>query len=340
MARSVAGRGVLTYLAARQATETSAFQDSQPGKIMHETRGGEMAAMKEIPFGLYYGGVDTTPLFVALAGAYLRRTDDVALIGALWPALKRAIAWVEGYGDSNGDGLIDYQRGAETGLANQGWKDSEDSVFHADGRFPVGPIALVEVQGYAYAAYQAMAADGAAAWASRAPTRWSGAAPKRCAGASKQRFWMEDAGFYGIAVDGEGALCTPLTSNAGHLLFTGLPSADARRAGDASGCCPTSFDSGWGLRTLAVGHQPLQPDELPQRLGLAARHQPLRRRHGPLRRAQRRGAGDGRPLPRLAALRPAHAGAAVRLRRAAPASRRSPIRSPACRRPGRRARCS
>jgi glycogen debranching enzyme len=150
-------RGVLTYLASRQATETSAFQDSQPGKIMHETRGGEMAAMKEIPFGLYYGGVDTTPLFVALAGAYLRRTDDVALIGALWPALKRAIEWVEGQGDSNGDGLIDYKRGAETGLANQGWKDSEDSVFHADGRYPVGPIALVEVQGYVFAAFQAMA---------------------------------------------------------------------------------------------------------------------------------------------------------------------------------------
>jgi glycogen debranching enzyme len=173
-------KGVLTYLAARQATHTSAFQDSQPGKVMHETRGGEMAAMNEIPFGLYYGGVDTTPLFVALAGAYLRRTDDIALIGALWPALQRAIAWVEGQGDSNGDGLVDYQRGAETGLANQGWKDSEDSVFHADGRFPVGPIALVEVQGYVHAAFQAMAEmagrlgePGAESWSASAEAiRW------------------------------------------------------------------------------------------------------------------------------------------------------------------------
>src|SRR5580693_2853039 len=104
-----------------------------------------MAALKEIPFGLYYGGVDTTPLFVALAGAYLRRTDDIELIGELWPALTAAISWVENNGDSNGDGLIDYKRGADTGLANQGWKDSEDSVFHADGHFPPGPIALVEV---------------------------------------------------------------------------------------------------------------------------------------------------------------------------------------------------
>jgi glycogen debranching enzyme len=249
-------KGVLTYLASRQATETSAFQDSQPGKIMHETRGGEMAAMKEIPFGLYYGGVDTTPLFVALAGAYLGRTDDAALIGALWPALKRAIEWVEGLGDSNGDGLIDYKRGADTGLANQGWKDSEDSVFHADGRFPVGPIALVEVQGYAYAAYQAMAQmatrlgePGAERWSASAEAmRWR----------VEQRFWMEDAGFYGIAVDGAGALCTPQASNVGHLLFSGLPSAD-RAARVTQRLLSDDFNSGWGLRTLASGTTRFNP---------------------------------------------------------------------------------
>src|SRR3984957_13862781 len=214
-------RGVLTYLAARQATASSAFQDSQPGKIMHETRGGEMAALKEIPYGLYYGGVDTTPLFVALAGAYLKRTDDVELIGELWPVLNRAIAWVEGPGDSNGDGFIDYQRGADTGLANQGWKDSEDSVFHADGRFPVGPIALVEVQGYAYAAYKAMA-QMSERLGEPGAEHWTQAAEAMRARV-EARYWMEDAGFYGIAIDGEGALCTPQASNVGHLLFSGLP---------------------------------------------------------------------------------------------------------------------
>jgi glycogen debranching enzyme len=243
-------RGVLTYLAARQAREESRFQDSQPGKIMHETRRGEMAALKEIPFGLYYGGVDTTPLFVALAGAYLRRTDDIGLITELWPALKAAMAWLEDYGDSNGDGLIDYQRGADTGLANQGWKDSEDSVFHSDGRMPAGPIALIEVQGYAYRAYGAMAEmaerlgeEGGADWRSKAEAmRWR----------VEARYWMEDTSYYGIAIDGEGVLCTPHASNAGHLLFSGLP-APGRAERVISRLLSTDFDSGWGLRTLAAG---------------------------------------------------------------------------------------
>jgi glycogen debranching enzyme len=243
-------RGVLSYLAARQATETSAFRDSQPGKIMHETRRGEMAALEEVPFGLYYGGVDSTPLFVGLAGAYLRRTDDVELISRLWPALSAAAQWIERYGDSNGDGLVDYQRGAETGLANQGWKDSEDSVFHADGRMPAGPIALVEVQAYAYAAYRAMARiarrlgePSAEVWAEKA---------RRLRLAVEERFWMQDAGFYGIAIDGEGQLCTPQGSNGGHVLFAGL-AAPERAARVTRRLLSPDFDSGWGIRTLAAG---------------------------------------------------------------------------------------
>jgi len=249
-------RGVLTYLAQRQATEIDAFKDAQPGKIMHETRGGEMSALGEVPFGLYYGGVDTTCLFVALAGAYARRTGDLDLIRALWPNLVAATEWMRDYGDSNGDGLIDYQRAAETGLSNQGWKDSDDSIFHADGRFPKGPVALLEVQGYAFAAWQAMAelgerlTDGRArAWQMRA---------EELRQRVEERFWLEDQKFYAIALDGDGNPCEAIGSNAGHLLFTGLPTV-TRAEAVTHRLLGTEFRSGWGIRTLARGQARFNP---------------------------------------------------------------------------------
>ena len=249
-------KGVLTYLAMRQATEVSAFQDSAPGKIMHETRGGEMSALGEVPFGLYYGGVDTTCLFVALAGAYLKRTGDLETIRALWPNLIAAVGWMTDYGDNNGDGLISYQRGAETGLANQGWKDSEDSIFHADGRFPKGPIALLEVQGYAFAAWQAMAAMARAMGDDR-EAEWTGRADHVRA-LVEDRFWMEDEKFYAIALDGDGQQCRAIGSNAGHLLFTGLPSRERARLVTRR-MLGAEFRSGWGLRTLATGQARFNP---------------------------------------------------------------------------------
>jgi glycogen debranching enzyme len=244
-------RGVLAFLAVNQAEDRSDFQDSAPGKIMHETRKGEMAALHELPFGRYYGGVDTTPLFVMLAGAYAERTADLDFIASIWPALLKAMLWIEGDGDSNGDGFIDYLRAASTGLANQGWKDSHDSVFHADGSDPPGPISLVEVQGYCFAAFGAMAALAKRRGDEEPAARWLARA-ERLREATERRFWMEDHGLYALALDGDGRPCRVRTSNAGQLLFTGLPSRErAKRVTD--NLLAGAFNSGWGIRTLALG---------------------------------------------------------------------------------------
>jgi glycogen debranching enzyme len=195
-------RGVLRRLAFLQAKTDDPAADAQPGKILHEMRAGEMAALGEVPFHLYYGTVDATPLFVLLAGAYLDRTGDLETITELWPAVEAALMWIDRYGDADGDGFVEYRRATEKGLANQGWKDSFDAIFHEDGTLVEGNIALAEVQGYVFAAKRA-----AARCARALGVQDRAAALERQAAELARRFeatfWCPELGTYALALDGE-----------------------------------------------------------------------------------------------------------------------------------------
>jgi glycogen debranching enzyme len=250
-------RGVILFLATTQAQQTSDFRDAAPGKVIHEVRRGEMAKLGEVPFAQYYGGVDTTCLFVALTAAYADRTGDLDFIEEVWRALISAVGWMDSFLETEPDGLISYRNVGGSGLTNQGWKDSHDSIFHSDGRFPEGPISLVEVQGYAFAAYNGMSQLAARRGDTAASLRWRSRA-EQLRVAVEKRFWMEDQQFYGIAIDGQGDLCRVRASNAGHLLFVGLPSAERGRA-VARQLMEDAFFTGWGLRTLASGQARFDP---------------------------------------------------------------------------------
>ncbi|HEX7116546.1 MAG TPA: amylo-alpha-1,6-glucosidase [Steroidobacter sp.] len=249
--------GVLMFLAQTQAKEESTFRDSQPGKIMHETRRGEMAALHEVPFGQYYGGVDTTPLFVMLAGAHEFRTGRPELVDEIWDSLLAATAWIERRLDSSPTGFLDYERGEHGGLVNQAWKDSHDSMFHADGRFPRGPLAVVEVQGYAYAALRTMAHLAARRGDHASHRHWLERAA-RLRVEIERRFWIPQMSYYALAIDGDGEPCKVYASNAGHLLFCDVPSEE-RAALVAAQLLSPRFSSGWGIRTLAEGEPRYNP---------------------------------------------------------------------------------
>jgi glycogen debranching enzyme len=251
------GRGVLAYLASTQAVDVIPAEDAEPGKILHETRSGEMAALGEMPFGRYYGSADATPLFVILAGAWYERTGDLEFVRSLWNHIEAALRWIDDYGDRDGDGFVEYRQ-SQRGLLHQGWKDSDDAVFHADGSRATGTIALCEVQGYVYAARRAAATVARAlGLADRAAelTKQAEILQHRFDSA----FWCEELSTYALALDGAGRPCRVRTSNAGHCLFAGIASPERARRVARTLLSAESF-SGWGVRTVAaseVGYNPM-----------------------------------------------------------------------------------
>ncbi len=242
-------RQTLRTLASRQGRELSAWRDEEPGKILHETRRGEAARTGEVPFGLYYGSLDSTPLFLLLASEYWKWTADTALLRELAPAIRAGLDWSRRYGDRDGDRFLEYAQSSERGLINQGWKDSGDAIVAADGSLAEQPIAPVEVQGYLFAAKRGLAPifETLNDLVTASTLRREAADLRE---EIERRFWLE-SGFYALALDGHKQRVASRSSNPGHLLYSGVPSPRRARL-VASGLLAPDLFAGWGIRTLSA----------------------------------------------------------------------------------------
>jgi glycogen debranching enzyme len=254
-------RTTLRALAALQATDFDDFRDSEPGKIMHEVRYGDLIRFRERPQSPYYGSADATPLYLIVLDEYERWTGDGDLVRELEPSARAALRWVEEYGDLDGDGFIEYaSRNPDTGLANQCWKDSTNSIVYPDGEVAPLPRATCEIQGYAYDARLRFARLAREFWGDPALADRLEHDARTLRRRFDEAFWLPDRGFYALALDGDGHPVPTLTSNIGHLLWSGIVADDHVDRLVANLLCDQMF-SGWGVRTLAAGQPAYNPIE-------------------------------------------------------------------------------